>query len=36
MTAIARPRPLVLVVLDGFGERAETADNAIRLAKTPC
>jgi 2,3-bisphosphoglycerate-independent phosphoglycerate mutase len=35
MTATARPRPLVLVILDGFGERAETADNAIRLAKTP-
>jgi 2,3-bisphosphoglycerate-independent phosphoglycerate mutase len=30
-----RPRPLVLVILDGFGERAERADNAIRLAKTP-
>jgi 2,3-bisphosphoglycerate-independent phosphoglycerate mutase len=25
----------VLVILDGFGERAERADNAIRLAKTP-
>jgi 2,3-bisphosphoglycerate-independent phosphoglycerate mutase len=25
----------VLVVLDGFGERAEKAGNAIRLAKTP-
>jgi 2,3-bisphosphoglycerate-independent phosphoglycerate mutase len=29
------PRPLVLVILDGFGERAESADNAVRLAKTP-
>ena len=29
------PRPVVLVILDGFGERAETADNAIRLATTP-
>jgi 2,3-bisphosphoglycerate-independent phosphoglycerate mutase len=29
------PRPVVLVILDGFGERAEVADNAIRLAKTP-
>jgi 2,3-bisphosphoglycerate-independent phosphoglycerate mutase len=29
------PRPVVLVILDGFGERAESADNAIRLAKTP-
>jgi 2,3-bisphosphoglycerate-independent phosphoglycerate mutase len=35
MTATARPRPLVLVILDGFGERAESADNAVRLAKTP-
>ncbi len=31
----ARPRPIVLVVLDGFGEREERADNAVRLAKTP-
>ncbi len=30
-----RPRPLVLVVLDGYGERAERADNAVRLARTP-
>src|SRR5262249_40227568 len=30
-----RPRPLVLVILDGFGERAERDDNAVRLAKTP-
>jgi 2,3-bisphosphoglycerate-independent phosphoglycerate mutase len=29
------PRPLVLVILDGFGERAEKADNAVRMAKTP-
>ena len=29
------PRPLVLVILDGFGERAESSDNAVRLAKTP-
>jgi 2,3-bisphosphoglycerate-independent phosphoglycerate mutase len=29
------PRPVILVILDGFGERAEAADNAIRLAKTP-
>src|SRR5438093_75506 len=29
------PRPVVLVILDGFGERAEAADNAVRLAKTP-
>jgi 2,3-bisphosphoglycerate-independent phosphoglycerate mutase len=30
-----RPRPIVLVVLDGFGERTERADNAVRLARTP-
>ena len=30
-----RPRPLVLVILDGFGERAEKADNAVRMATTP-
>src|SRR5687768_7554492 len=30
-----RPRPLVLCILDGFGERAEVDGNAIRLAKTP-
>src|SRR5579871_393570 len=28
-------RPVMLVVLDGFGWREETADNAVRLAKTP-
>jgi 2,3-bisphosphoglycerate-independent phosphoglycerate mutase len=31
----ARPRPLVLIILDGFGEREERADNAIRLARAP-
>ena len=30
-----RPRPIVLCVLDGWGERHERADNAILLAKTP-
>jgi 2,3-bisphosphoglycerate-independent phosphoglycerate mutase len=30
-----RPKPIVLMILDGFGERAESADNAIRLAKLP-
>src|SRR5262245_53463211 len=30
-----RPRPVVLCILDGFGERAEREGNAIRLAKTP-
>src|SRR6267143_679404 len=28
-------RPVMLVVLDGWGWREETADNAIRQAKTP-
>ncbi|MEZ4259342.1 MAG: 2,3-bisphosphoglycerate-independent phosphoglycerate mutase [Polyangiaceae bacterium] len=31
----ARPRPMVLMILDGFGERADTDDNAVRLAETP-
>lgn len=30
-----RPRPFVLVILDGFGEREERADNAVRIARTP-
>ncbi len=29
------PRPVMLVVLDGWGWRAETADNAVRDARTP-
>jgi len=29
-------RPLVLMILDGWGYRAETDNNAIALAKTPC
>jgi 2,3-bisphosphoglycerate-independent phosphoglycerate mutase len=28
-------RPVMLVVLDGFGWREESADNAVRLAKAP-
>src|SRR6202789_2753528 len=35
MSAVPRPRPLVLCILDGFGERAERDANAIRLATTP-
>jgi 2,3-bisphosphoglycerate-independent phosphoglycerate mutase len=31
----ARPRPVVLCVLDGWGEREPAADNAIALARTP-
>ncbi len=30
-----RPRPVVLMILDGLGERAESDANAVRLAKTP-
>jgi len=30
-----RPRPVVLCILDGWGERAERADNAILQANTP-
>src|SRR4051812_26140037 len=30
-----RPRPLGLMILDGLRERAEKADNAVRMAKTP-
>lgn len=29
------PRPVMLVVLDGWGWREEQADNAVRLARTP-
>ena len=28
-------RPVMLVILDGFGWREESADNAVRLARTP-
>src|SRR5919205_4327202 len=28
-------RPVMLVVLDGFGWRAQTEDNAVRLARKP-
>ena len=30
-----RPRPVMLVILDGWGWREEVADNAVRQAKTP-
>ena len=29
------PKPVMLVILDGFGWREATADNAVRLAKMP-
>jgi 2,3-bisphosphoglycerate-independent phosphoglycerate mutase len=31
----APPRPVMLVILDGWGWREEVADNAVRQAKTP-
>src|SRR5256885_14079609 len=31
----SRPKPLVLCILDGWGERPNGADNAIDRAKTP-
>jgi len=34
-TSRRRPRPLVLCVLDGVGERAEREGNAVALAETP-
>ncbi|MGG5811870.1 2,3-bisphosphoglycerate-independent phosphoglycerate mutase [Falsiroseomonas sp. CW058] len=30
------PRPVMLVILDGWGWREEAADNAVRQADTPC
>ena len=35
MPSPAHPRPVILCILDGWGERADRADNAILLAKTP-
>ncbi len=34
-TPFSRPRPLVLCILDGWGHRTETTDNAIALGHTP-
>ena len=34
-TAAPRPRPLVLAILDGFGESAERDGNAVRLSSMP-
>lgn len=33
--AAPRPRPVVLLILDGWGHREETADNALALAELP-
>lgn len=35
MATRERPRPVVLMILDGLGERSEVDANAVRLAKTP-
>ena len=35
MQAAQQPRPVMLVILDGWGWREEIADNAVRQAKTP-
>ncbi len=35
LPAGATPRPLVLLILDGFGERPDAPDNAITRARTP-
>src|SRR3954469_23046558 len=32
---MSRPKPLVLIILDGWGYRAETKANAIALARKP-
>ena len=32
---MTRPKPLLLLILDGWGHRAETASNAIALAELP-
>ncbi len=32
---VTRPKPLVLLILDGFGNRSEQENNAIAMAKTP-
>ena len=34
-TSSAKPRPVILCILDGFGHRADGPDNAIAQAKTP-
>ncbi|GFE96842.1 MULTISPECIES: 2,3-bisphosphoglycerate-independent phosphoglycerate mutase [unclassified Gluconobacter] len=34
-TASSARRPVMLVILDGFGWREENSDNAVRLANTP-
>ena len=31
-----QPKPIVLVILDGWGEREQEKHNSIKLANTPC
>lgn len=33
---MSRPKPFLLLILDGWGDSPENPGNAIRLAKTPC
>ncbi|MBE9605217.1 2,3-bisphosphoglycerate-independent phosphoglycerate mutase [Acetobacteraceae bacterium H6797] len=33
---MSTPRPVMLVILDGWGWRTDKADNAVLLANTPC
>ena len=35
MTQTSTPRPTVLCILDGWGERSDKTDNAIAIAETP-
>src|SRR5258708_1249584 len=35
MTSFTPPRPVILCILDGWGYRADRADNGIEQAKTP-
>lgn len=35
MSAQKQPKPVALIILDGFGEREDATDNAIAAAKTP-
>ena len=32
---MSAPKPVMLMILDGWGSRAQTADNAVKLARTP-
>jgi 2,3-bisphosphoglycerate-independent phosphoglycerate mutase len=35
MTTISRPRPVLLVIRDGWGERDEIEGNGVKLARKP-